>query len=118
MREPATAGVAQSQTLNSDRLDLRHPILLHNFAKPEPIKENESEHKRFKRGRRKRAKMPPQSELTKEERKAIVEQQLFESMISRAEGMSATAFNSLDQLDQAALRRWYKHAKRFVVPKD
>ena len=43
---------------------------------------------------------------------------MFESMISKCEGMSAAAFNSLDQLDREALRRWYVNAKRFVKPKD
>jgi hypothetical protein len=58
--EPRSAAVAQSQALKTDRVDLRRPILMHNYAKAEPIVEDGvTSKKRTKRGRKKRAKPPP-----------------------------------------------------------
>ena len=61
-----------------------------------------------------RAKMPPPSSLDRSERKALVEQQLFDSMLSKAESLPASVYEKLDHLDREALRRWYANAKQFA----
>ena len=44
----------------------------------------------------------------------MVEQQLFDSMMSKAESLPASVYEKLDHLDREALRRWYANAKQFA----
>lgn len=58
-----------------------------------------------------RAKLPPPAPLTRDERNAVVERQLFDDMMRKAERIQdSDLFQQLDRLDQEALKMWYKQA--------
>ena len=65
--------------------------------------------------KRKRAALPPNIKMSRNERKALRDQILLDKMLKEISGLSAFAYGNLDQIDKKALQNWfvnYKHLNR------
>lgn len=109
-KKKAAKGVNHSQNLASTKSQPTKKVMKQNFTSLG----NHIDEEKVSKKSRGRAKMPAPSSIDRNERKAMVEQQLFDSMMSKAESLPASVYEKLDHLDREALRRWYANAKQFA----